>query len=404
MRKTISWFFVAMSIAALAQQSPLDIYAEAREAFGQAKSRELGLKGDGYANVEGMTLTIHSIRADEQHYSDLTKNAQFIGELRTRHFSRFIYTNDNGKTFTLSLDQVQQLPAADVPTSDGFFYKASQAFQPLQQISMAGGGMKHLGKAFIPIVGEVLTPQVVWTFRGAESRVQIEEHKPVFYVRELPAFANMAGRSERELLIIRMDKKKDHRELQMTSGGNAFTFKAGISKERMPEIVTSTVADGVFTITPKEDLQPGEYLLTFSALGVTGYDFTITNGKTVKTSQRQENAIEQPRVEAVPAAPTKQAQVQVAPQPQPEHVPLEAVPPVPAARAQVPVAPPATTEQPRVEALPPVPIKQPSTTEYGFIGASSDGDPKLRHDGVTLSRFNSVRLEVEQNQLVGVFE
>jgi hypothetical protein len=85
--------------------------------------------------------------------------------------------------------------------------------------------------------------------------------------------ASIAGRSERDLLIVRFDQKKDHRELKTTSGGNMFTFKSGLSKERMPDITTKTVSDGIFMVTPNEDLKPGEYMVTFSALGNSGYDF-----------------------------------------------------------------------------------------------------------------------------------
>jgi hypothetical protein len=85
----------------------------------------------------------------------------------------------------------------------------------------------------------------------------------------------MAGRTGRDLLIVRFDKKKDHRELQTTNGGNMFTFKAGMSKDRMPDITTKTVGDGVFMVTPTEDLKPGEYMITFSVLGATGYDFGV---------------------------------------------------------------------------------------------------------------------------------
>ena len=120
-----------------------------------------------------------------------------------------------------------------------------------------------------------LTPQLVWTFRGAEAPIQIGDWRPTFYIKELPALASIAGYTARDLLIIRFDKKKDHRELQSTSGGNMFTFKAGISKERMPDITTKTVSDGVFMIRPNEDLKPGEYMVTFSALGNSGYDFGV---------------------------------------------------------------------------------------------------------------------------------
>jgi hypothetical protein len=161
--------------------------------------------------------------------------------------------------------------AADSPPSDGAFYKNTKGWQQLQQVSMAGGGAKHMGKMFVP----GLTPQMVWTFRGSESPIQIEDRRPTFYIKELPALESVAGRSERDLVIVRFDKKKDHRELQTTSGGNMFTYKAGFSKDRLPDITVKKVADGVFAVTPNGDLKPGEYMVTFSALGYTGYDFGI---------------------------------------------------------------------------------------------------------------------------------
>lgn len=155
--------------------------------------------------------------------------------------------------------------------ADGFYYKNQQGWDKLQPISMAGGGLKHTGKMFVP----GLTPQMVWTYRGAEAPIQISERRPNFLVKELPALADIAGRSERDLIIVRFDKKKDHRELQTTNGGNMFTFKAGLSKDRTPEITVRAISEGVFEVTPNQDLRPGEYLLTFSVMGTGGYDFGI---------------------------------------------------------------------------------------------------------------------------------
>jgi hypothetical protein len=94
-------------------------------------------------------------------------------------------------------------------------------------------------------------------------------------VKEPPVLESVAGRSERDLVIVRFDKKKDHRELQNTSGGNMFTFKTGFSKERLPDITVKKVAEGLFAVTPNAELNTGEYMLTFSALGDSGYDFGI---------------------------------------------------------------------------------------------------------------------------------
>jgi hypothetical protein len=157
------------------------------------------------------------------------------------------------------------------PLADGFYYRDSQGWKPLEPISMTGGGLKHVGKMLVP----GLTPQIVWTFRGAQAPVEIREARPTFCIKELPSLAGMAGRTERDVVIVRFDKKADHRELQTTNGGNMFTFKSGLSKDRTPDITVKAVADGEFTVTPNEDLKPGEYLLTFSALGASGYDFGI---------------------------------------------------------------------------------------------------------------------------------
>ena len=94
---------------------------------------------------------------------------------------------------------------------NGFYYQSSQGWKKLEPISMAGGGLKHVGKMFVP----GLTPQMVWTFRGTEAPVQIEDKRPTFCIKELPSLANIAGRTERDLVIVRFDKKKDHRELRL---------------------------------------------------------------------------------------------------------------------------------------------------------------------------------------------
>jgi hypothetical protein len=166
----------------------------------------------------------------------------------------------------------QDSTSADIQSlADGFYYRTSQGWHELEPISMVGGGAKHVGKMLIP----GLTPQFVWTFRGAEAPVQTSDRRPVFCVKESPAVANVEGRTWRDLIIVRFDKEKDHRELQTTNGGNMFTFKAGLSKDRTPGITVNPISDGTFTVTPNEDLRPGEYMLTFGALGNSGYDFGI---------------------------------------------------------------------------------------------------------------------------------
>ena len=141
---------------------------------------------------------------------------------------------------------------------------------------MSGSGLKHVAKVFVP----GLTPQMVWTFRDSQAPVQIEGQSPQFCVKFLPVMAGIPyAPSARDIVVVRFDRKKDHRELQTTNGGNEFTFKSGLSKDRMPDIVVNAVDVNTYFVSPKSPLQVGEYLLSTSSMGIYGYDFGLSSGR-----------------------------------------------------------------------------------------------------------------------------
>jgi len=178
-----------------------------------------------------------------------------------------------------SLATVAQSPdpkAAALQLQPGAYVWTGASWSPMQQITMAGGGTKHMAKVFVP----GLTPQMVWTFRDSQAPVQVADGLPLFCFK---FFAVMPGLpyspSGRDLLIARFDQKKDRRELQTTSGGNLFTFKSGLSKDRMPDIDVTGLNSSTFLVSPRASLKAGEYLLTGSSMGMTGYDFGFHAGK-----------------------------------------------------------------------------------------------------------------------------
>jgi hypothetical protein len=189
-------------------------------------------------------------------------------------------TNEHWTAVTLFLTLCASLlygQEAVKPTQPGVYYEGPKEFAKMEQIMMSGGGTKHAAKMFVP----GLTPQMVYTFRGGHSPVQITDRKPIFYIVQAPYMENVPGQSSRDVVIVRFDAKKNRRELQVTSGGSALTYKAGFSKERTPDITVTHVSDNAFTVVPTQDLKPGEYLLTFGGAGTTGYDFGVS--KEVKT-------------------------------------------------------------------------------------------------------------------------
>jgi hypothetical protein len=95
----------------------------------------------------------------------------------------------------------------------GAYYWTGDSWASMQQITMSGGGAKHVAKMFVP----GLTPQMVWTFREPRALVQFQDGKPLFCFKFIAVVPGMPyGPSGRDIVIARFDEKKDHRELQTT--------------------------------------------------------------------------------------------------------------------------------------------------------------------------------------------
>jgi hypothetical protein len=144
----------------------------------------------------------------------------------------------------------------------GAYYWTGVAWQPLEPLTWSANGVKKVGKLF------------VWTYRHPEARVQLTGRSPLFCFKFIEAApGSPSPPSSQNIVIARLDKKKDHRELETPSEAAAFAFKAGLSKERTPEITVTDDIPGVILISPKEPLTPGEYVLGGSSLAISGYDF-----------------------------------------------------------------------------------------------------------------------------------
>lgn len=149
----------------------------------------------------------------------------------------------------------------------GTYYWAQGSWHPMQQLTMSGGGATHMAKMFVP----GLTPQMVWTFRGPNAPVQIRESEPLFCVKFIAGLPYAP--SPRDIAIARFDEKKDHRELQVTSGGNLLTFKAGLGKDRLPDLTVTPLDSATVLFTPTDPLRPGEYIISTVSMGNMGFDF-----------------------------------------------------------------------------------------------------------------------------------
>lgn len=147
----------------------------------------------------------------------------------------------------------------------GVYYWAGTAWQPMEPLTWSANGVKKEGKSS------------VFAYRHPEARVQITGGSPLFCYKFTEAASGSP--SFQNVVIARLDQKKDHRELETPSDAGAFKFKLGFSKERTPEITLTEVTPGVILISPKGPLSPGEYVLGGSSLAISGYDFGFHSAK-----------------------------------------------------------------------------------------------------------------------------
>jgi hypothetical protein len=147
----------------------------------------------------------------------------------------------------------------------GVYYWTGIGWQPMEPLTWSANGVRKEGKLS------------VFSYRHPKARVQITGGSPLFCYKFIEAA--LGSPSSQNVLIARLDQKKDHRQLETPADAGAFKFKLGLSKDRTPEITVTGVTPGVILISPKEPLASGEYVLGGSSLAITGYDFGFHSAK-----------------------------------------------------------------------------------------------------------------------------
>lgn len=138
-------------------------------------------------------------------------------------------------------------------------------------------GIRMSGPAGTMFSYGIASMKTIMIFRDPTAPIKTFGARPVFYV------VGPTLTAPRDMLIVRLNQKKDHRELQIGKA-NAYTgAKIEYSASDTIE-VTVTDSDGARTITPNADLKPGEYILfvgtpTPMPAGYGGYDFSVVTEK-----------------------------------------------------------------------------------------------------------------------------
>lgn len=166
----------------------------------------------------------------------------------------------------LALCAVSLAQDAAEPPDHGAYYKSKDGWQKIELLTVTGSNI-HVNALTLHGGAKQL-------YRGAEAPVQLSDRRPVFYIKTTPDKEQQLAVAARDTVIVLLTKKEDHRELQTVKSGLT-GVKSGLDKKLLPDVTLHSINNLMFTITPNQDLTPGEYLLTWNAMGSVGYDFGI---------------------------------------------------------------------------------------------------------------------------------
>lgn len=161
-----------------------------------------------------------------------------------------------------------------------YYYNPDDSQSPLKKIQVAritnfasgGGGYGGFGGTSTSAV-----------ISGEKSKQQIIESDPTFYFYFNPVQSNKAdwyegAASPNEFSLVRMIEKRDKRLFKVASG-SSFSYgshaSAGIPEKTKIDFQFDEIGEGIFRVTFKRPLAPGEYCFVFAAEMSKVFDFGI---------------------------------------------------------------------------------------------------------------------------------
>ena len=145
----------------------------------------------------------------------------------------------------------------------GVFYSSSSGWVKLLEAPSPTLSTQNFAEFVLDPVNNI---NVNYSYAGEQAAVQITDRRPVFH-------ANLGLSPDRDLRlvqIIHLKRKGGYR--QATLAWHTGNMLAEL--KRAVPVTIGQGADGVYTVAPQTDLEPGEYLLSFGRMGIK-YDFSV---------------------------------------------------------------------------------------------------------------------------------
>ena len=137
------------------------------------------------------------------------------------------------------------------PPEVGVYWKDGQNFVLIQGMTLTQA--KVGGRAGSFFTNGMRSEHWDATVAGPTSKNRVKDHQPVFY------FYVPDGDTAADYVLIKLEKKSDHREFQVGSFGGVTGGKSGVKKDKEVSFHAEHVGIRVYKVTLESGLKPGEY-------------------------------------------------------------------------------------------------------------------------------------------------
>ena len=142
-------------------------------------------------------------------------------------------------------------------TSRGVFAQDGAAWQRIEEVSSIE--VRSVGNISSAVTMGIKETRIICVFRGEKAELQLDNRKPVFRVAGL-------GTSTRDVYIVAMRLNPDRRDLEMGRSGLVKKLSYGFRKRDVRDVDVKRLSEDLLEVTPKQDLEPGEYIMVLGGV------------------------------------------------------------------------------------------------------------------------------------------
>jgi len=153
-------------------------------------------------------------------------------------------------------------PNSSTPTetrmnSKGVFAHNGAEWKRIEEVSSIE--VRNVGNISSAVTMGIKEVRVICVFRGEKAELQIDDPTPVFRIAGI-------GASARDVYIVAMRLNPDRRDLEMGRSGLIKKLSYGFRKRDVRDVHVKRLGDDLLEVTPKQDLEAGEYILVLGGV------------------------------------------------------------------------------------------------------------------------------------------